>query len=154
MKPFLAMAFVPDENFFMSSFIEYDLPAGRNGAEVNLDGMGLQQVGRFRDASHLLWDVSAGYWSESADDSMIRRWAPVVEFHFDKGFSDGSQVRGNSYRLFDISQDRSVANVLAGVTFDLNEGRYFSFGYGTGVGGSNSSDGEFRATLNWPFDFK
>jgi hypothetical protein len=155
MKPFLAMAFVPDQHFFMQSFIEYDLPAGRNGAEVNLDGMGLQQVGRFRDASHLLWDVSAGYWSEADDESMIRRWAPVMEFHFDKGFSDGSQVRGNSYRLFDISQDREAANILAGVTLDLHEGRYFSFGYGTGVGGnSSSSDGEFRATLNWPFDFK
>ncbi len=155
MKPFLAMAFVPDEHFFMQSFIEYDLPAGRNEAEVNLSGMGLQQVGRIRDASHLLWDVSAGYWSDSDDESMIRRWAPVMEFHFDKGFSDGSVVRGNSYRLFDISQDRTVANILAGVTFDLHEGRYFSFGYGTGVGGnSSSSDGEFRATLNWPFDFK
>ena len=155
MKPFLAMAFVPDEHFFMQSFIEYDLPAGRNAAEVNLDGMGLQQVGRFRDASHLLWDVSAGYWSDTDDESLIRRWAPVMEFHFDKGFSDGSQVRGNSYRLFDISMDRDVANVLAGVTLDLHEGRYFSFGFGTGVGGnSSSSDGEFRATLNWPFDFK
>lgn len=155
MKPFLAMAFVPDEHFFMQSFIEYDLPAGRNEAEVNLDGMGLQQVGRFRDASHLLWDVSAGYWSETDDESLIRRWAPVMEFHFDKGFSDGSLVRGNSYRLFDISMDRDMANVLAGVTFDLHEGRYFSFGFGTGVGGnSSSSDGEFRATLNWPFDFK
>lgn len=155
MKPFLAMALVPDEHFFMQSFIEYDLPAGRNGAELNLDGMGLQQVGRIRDASHLLWDVSAGYWSDTDDESMIRRWAPVMEFHFDKGFSDGSQVRGNSYRLFDISQDRDVANILAGVTFDLHEGKYFSFGYGTGVGGnSSSSDGEFRATLNWPFDFK
>jgi hypothetical protein len=155
MKPFLAMAFVPDEHFFMQSFIEYDLPAGRNEAEVNLDGMGLQQVGRIRDASHLLWDVSAGYWSETDDESMIRRWAPVMEFHFDKGFSDGSEVRGNSYRLFDISTDRDVANVLAGVTFDLHEGKYFSFGFGTGVGGNSSaSDGEFRATLNWPFDFK
>lgn len=155
MKPFLAMAFVPDEHFFMQSFIEYDLPAGRNEAEVNLDGMGLQQVGRFRDASHLLWDVSAGYWSDTDDESLIRRWAPVMEFHFDKGFSDGSLVRGNSYRLFDISMDRNVANVLAGVTFDLHEGKYFSFGFGTGVGGnSSSSDGEFRATLNWPFDFK
>jgi hypothetical protein len=155
MKPFLAMAHVPDEHFFMQSFIEYDVPAGRNGAEVNLDGMGLQQVGRFRDSSHLLWDVSAGYWSDTDDESMIRRWAPVMEFHFDKGFSDGSQVRANSYRLFDISQDREVANILAGVTFDLHEGKYFSFGYGTGVGGnSSSSDGEFRATLNWPFDFK
>ena len=154
-KPFLAMAFVPDEHFFMQSFIEYDLPAGRNEAEVNLDGRGLQQVGRFRDASHLLWDVSAGYWSEIDDESMIRRWAPVMEFHFDKGFSDGSQVRGTSYRLFDISMDREVANVLAGVTFDLHEGKYFSFGFGTGVdGNSSSSDGEFRATLNWPFDFK
>jgi len=155
MKPFLAMAFVPDEHFFMQSFIEYDLPAGRNEAEVNLDGMGLQQVGRIRDASHLLWDVSAGYWSDTDDESMIRRWAPVMEFHFDKGFSDGSQVRGTSYRLFDISMDREVANVLAGVTLDLHEGKYFSFGFGTGVGGnSSSSDGEFRATLNWPFDFK
>lgn len=155
MKPFIAMALVPDEHFFMQSFIEYDLPAGRNEAEVNLSGMGLQQVGRIRDASHLLWDVSAGYWSDTDDESMIRRWAPVMEFHFDKGFSDGSIVRGNSYRLFDISQDREVANVLAGVTFDLHEGKYFSFGYGTGVGGnSSSSDGEFRATLNWPFDFK
>ena len=155
MKPFLAMAFVPDEHFFMQSFIEYDLPAGRNGAELNLNGNGLQQVGRIRDASHLLWDVSAGYWSDTDDESMIRRWAPVMEFHFDKGFSDGSQVRGNNYRLFDISQDRDVANILAGVTFDLHEGKYLSFGYGTGVGGnSSSSDGEFRATLNWPFDFK
>lgn len=155
MKPFLAMALVPDDHFFMQSFIEYDLPAGRNEAEVNLDGMGLQQVGRIRDASHLLWDVSAGYWSDTDDESMIRRWAPVMEFHFDKGFSDGSVVRGNSYRLFDISQDREVANILAGVTLDLHDGKYFSFGYGTGVGGnSSSSDGEFRATLNWPFDFK
>jgi len=155
MKPFLAMAFVPDEHFFMQSFIEYDLPAGRNEAELNLNGNGLQQVGRIRDASHLLWDVSAGYWSDTDDESMIRRWAPVMEFHFDKGFSDGSQVRGNNYRLFDISQDRDVANILAGVTFDLHEGKYLSFGYGTGVGGnSSSSDGEFRATLNWPFDFK
>lgn len=155
MKPFLAMALVPDEHFFMQSFIEYDLPAGRNEAELNLDGMGLQQIGRIRDASHLLWDVSAGYWSDTDDESMIRRWAPVMEFHFDKGFSDGSVVRGNSYRLFDISQDREVANILAGVTFDLHEGKYFSFGYGTGIGGnSSSSDGEFRATLNWPFDFK
>ncbi len=155
MKPFLAMAFVPDEHFFMQSFIEYDLPAGRNEAEVNLDGMGLQQVGRIRDASHLLWDVSAGYWSATDDESLLRRWAPVMEFHFDKGFSDGSQVRGNSYRLFDISENREVANILAGVTFDLHDGRYFSFGFGTGVGGnSSSSDGEFRATLNWPFDFK
>jgi hypothetical protein len=155
MKPFLAMAFVPDDRFFMSSFLEYDLPAGRNEAQVNLDGMGLQPVGRFRDASHILWDISAGYWSEAAEDSVVRRWAPVVEFHFDKGFSDGSQVRGNSFRLFDISQDRSGANLLAGVTLDLNEGKYFSFGYGTGVGGDgSSSDGEFRATLNWPFDFK
>lgn len=155
MKPFLAVALVPDHHFFMQSFIEYDLPAGRNEAEVNLDGMRLQQVGRFRDASHLLWDVAAGYWSDSSEDSLIRRWAPVVEFHFDKGFSDGSQVRGNSYRLFDISTGRNTANLLAGVTLDLHEGRYFSFGYGTGVGGNSaSSDGEFRATLNWPFDFK
>lgn len=155
MKPFLAMAFVPDEHFFMQSFIEYDLPAGRNEAEVNLTGAGLQQVGRVRDASHLLWDVSAGYWSDIDEESMVRRWAPVLEFHFDNGFSDGSVVRGNSYEISDISMDRNVANILAGVTFDLHDGRFFSFGFGTGVGGNaNSSDGEFRATLNWPFDFK
>lgn len=155
LKPFLALALVPDHHFFMQSFIEYDVPAGRNEAEVNLDGTRLQKVGRFRDSSHLLWDVAAGYWSDASEEGVIRRWAPVVEFHFDKGFSDGSQVRGNSFRIFDISEGRNVANLLAGVTLDLHEGRYFSFGYGTGVGGnSSSSDGEFRATLNWPFDFK
>ncbi|MDA1165513.1 MAG: hypothetical protein O3B13_20645 [Planctomycetota bacterium] len=78
-----------------------------------------------------------------------------MELHADQGFNDGTQTRGNSYRLFDISANRSVLNVLAGVTLDLRNGKYFSFGYGTGIGGSrNASDGEFRAMLNWPFDFK
>ena len=78
-----------------------------------------------------------------------------MEFPLATSFSDRPLVRGNSFWLFDISQDSSVANLLAGVTLDLNEGKYFSFGYGTGVGGDgSSSDGEFRATLNWPFDFK
>lgn len=155
LKPFLAVAIAPDDHWFLSSFLEYDFPAGRGNALVNLDGGGLESVGRFRDASHVLWDISVGHWSEEAHDSLVRRWAPVVELHFDKGFSDGSEVRGNSYRLFDISEDRSVVNLLAGVTMDLHSGRYFSFGFLTGVGGDGSeSDGEFRATLNWPFDFK
>ena len=54
LKPFLAMAFVPDQHFFMSAFAEYDVPIDGNQAEVNVDGTGLRGVGRFRDTSHIL----------------------------------------------------------------------------------------------------
>ena len=187
-KPFLAAIYVPDHHWFFQGFIEYDIAGGTNTAAINLDGLsllnrdggraGLQKVGRYRDASHLLVDVQAGYWfGEVHDDHghddhggghghghghddredewswMPRRWAPIVEFHFDQGMSDASVLRGNSFRITDISQDRELLNVLVGGIFDMGHDKTVSVAYVDGVGGDGSAgDGELRVVLNWPFD--
>lgn len=185
-KPFLAAIYVPDHHWFFQGFLEYDIAGGTNTAALNLDGLALlnrdggrvqlQNVGRYRDASHILIDVQAGYWfGEVHDDHghddhggghgyghddheeewswMPKRWAPVVEFHFDQGMSDASVLRGNSYRITDISQDRELLNVLVGGIFDMGHDKTLSVAYVDGVGGDGSAgDGELRVVLNWPFD--
>ena len=84
---------------------------------------------------------------------MPRRWAPIVEFHFDQGMSDASVLRGNSFRITDISQDRELLNVLVGGIFDMGHDKTVSVAYVDGVGGDGSAgDGELRVVLNWPFD--
>lgn len=156
LKPFLGFAYVPDEHFFMQGFFEYDTPAGTNQVMLNLDGGGLQTVGRLRDSSHLLFDVSAGYWIDApGDNRFVRRWAPTLEMHFDRGMGDTSVLTGNSYRLLDISDSRELLNLIVGATIDLDNNRYLSLGYVTGIGGDGSdSDGELRVALNFPFDAK
>lgn len=156
LKPFLAFAYVPDGRFFTSGFVEYDTPAGSNQVMLNLDGRGLRNVGNLRDASHLLVDLAAGYWIGSPDDhGLVRRWAPTMQLHYDRGLGDTSVVKGPSYRLLDISDNRELLNLLVGATLDLDRNRYLSFGYVTGIGGDGSaSEGEFRAMLNLPFNAK
>lgn len=183
-KPFVAAIYVPDHHWFFQGFFEYDIAGGTNTAALNLDGLGglnldgqrpgLQKVGRYRDASHILFDVQAGYWfGEVHDDHghddhggghghddheeelslMPERWAPIVEFHFDRGMSDASVLRGSSYRITDISQDREVLNVLVGGIFDMGDDKTISVAYVDGIGGDGSGgDGEFRFVLNWPFN--
>jgi hypothetical protein len=159
LKPFVAFAYVPDERLFMSGFFEYDTPAGTNRVMLNLDGKGLRTAGRLRDSSHILIDMSAGYWIDSSR-SYIQRWAPTMELHFDHGMGDTSVISdratgGATYRIRDISDDRQLLNFLVGATLDLDNDRYLSFGYVTGIGGDGSdSDGELRVVLNWPFNAK
>jgi hypothetical protein len=159
LKPFVAFAYVPDDRLFLSSFFEFDTPAGTNQVMLNLDGQGLKTQGRLRDASHLLIDMSAGYWIDSSC-GYIRRWAPTMELHFDRGMGDTSTLSdtttgGATFRLRDISDDRELLNLLVGATLDLENNRYLSFGYITGIGGDGSdSDGELRVVLNWPFNAK
>jgi hypothetical protein len=175
-KPFIAGIWVPDHHWFFQGFFEYDIAGGTNNALLNLTGQGLQKVGRYRDASHLLFDLQAGYWfGESHDDHgghgdhgghddhgdheeewswiVPERWAPIVELHFDRGMSDASVLRGPSYRITDISSDREAVNMLFGSIFDMGHDKTVSVAYVTGVGGDgSSSDGEFRMVLNWPFN--
>jgi hypothetical protein len=156
LKPFLGFAFVPDDHWFATAFIEYDMAGGTNRVRLNLDGSGLQSVGRLRDSTHVLADLSVGYWfhPEGSFD-FIHKIAPVMELHFDRGLGDSTTVRGNSYRIIDISDDREFLNLVVGATVDLHEHRYVSMGYVTGIGGDGSqSDGEFRLSLNFPFTFK
>lgn len=181
-KPFLAAIWVPDHHWFFQGFFEYDIAGGTNRAMLNLDGLallnqdqgrpGLQNVGRYRDASHLLFDLQVGHWfGEVHDDhghddhghgyddhedewSLIpKRWAPIVEVHYDQGMSDASVLRGNSYRITDISQDRELLNLLVGGIFDMGHDRTLSVAYVDGVGGDGSAgDGELRFVINWAFN--
>lgn len=155
-KPFLAAAIVPDDHWFATMFIEYDMAGGTNRVRLNLDGSGLQSVGRLRDSTHLLMDMSVGYWFHPHGSwDFIHKVAPIMELHFDRGLGDSTTVRGNSYRIIDISDNREFLNIVVGATFDLHEHRYVSMGYVTGVGGDGSqSDGEFRLSVNFPFTFK
>ncbi|MBC8289252.1 MAG: hypothetical protein H8E37_02945 [Planctomycetes bacterium] len=155
-KPFLAAAIVPDEHWFATMFVEYDMAGGTNRVRLNLDGSGLQSVGRLRDSTHVLVDMSVGYWFHPHGSwEFIHKVAPIMELHFDRGLGDSTTVRGNSYRIIDISDDREFLNIVVGATLDLHEHRYVSMGYVTGLGGDGSqSDGEFRLSLNLPFTFK
>ena len=68
-KPFIAGILGPDDHWFFQGFFEYDVAGGTNNALLNLTGQGLRKVGRYRDSSHLLFDLQAGYWfGESHDD--------------------------------------------------------------------------------------
>lgn len=174
-KPFIAGIWVPDHHWFFQGFLEYDIAGGTNRASLNLDGYGLQKVGRYRDASHLMFDVQAGYWfgeahSEHGHDDhgghghgyddheeelswIPERWAPIVELNFDRGMSDASVLRGPAYRITDISSDRELLNMLVGGIFDMGDDKTVSVAYVTGIGGDGSGgDGEFRMVLNWPFN--
>lgn len=154
LKPFLAGALIPDEHWFVSGFLEWDLPAGTDPVFLNPDGGGLRKVGNLRDSSHLFFDLQAGYWMNGPESGWFHRWAPLVELHADYGLGDSSTVTGTNYRIIDISDNRKAINMLFGAILDFEHGRSLTLGAGTGVGGDGSqSDGEFRAVLNWPFVF-
>ncbi len=53
LMPFLASLYMPNENWFVQSFVQYDVAASGNRVAANANGTGLQTAGKLNDRGTL-----------------------------------------------------------------------------------------------------
>lgn len=153
--PYLTAAWSEeDRGWFAQSFLQLDYDA--NGNPILIDnGTELSDVGDFKDATYLNWDIAGGYWLiKDRCGATISGIAPTMEIHYNTALDTPDGVRSDSGFQFGVNRGQvEVVNLLLGVTLELASRHSLAIGYGTPVGGGNDEqfDSQLRILLNCNF---
>lgn len=147
--PFIAALWTPTNNFFLQSFVQFDVDL--NGNQVYIAGTG--DAGRLQDNDYIFWDMTAGYWVYQNPCGNIRGIAPVVELHYNRSLNSGDRVVDAGGDGVGFGDDTvSILNAVLGVNVFLHDNLALQAGYGFPLGGADDQfDGELRLSLNWLF---
>lgn len=152
--PYLAFLYVPQySNCFLQSFLTFDYDT--NGAPVyaNVNGTGLEHIGRWNDQHLATLSVSGGAWvyENAYRNSPLSRVALTGEVHYTETLNDADSVVSSGFIVGDPTYNLSLVNATFGthiVSYDTT----FTFGYTVPLTSSDRVfDGEFRFMLNRPF---
>ncbi len=147
LMPYLAGLYMPNDNWFMQSFVQYDVAASGNRVSMNVNGAGLQNVGRLNDRGALSLDTGLGCWLyRSEEASGLTGVIPMLELHHNFALGDSDQVTAGRFLVGDFSSSSAQTNLTAGTSLELAQRANLSVGYSTPLGGAaaQSYDGALQ----------
>ncbi len=159
LAPFLGFLWTPNDRFFMQGFYQVNVEAGGCPVYVNLDGLGLQDVGTLRDTTYQYIDLGVGSWlyrqgTREAGRERFNRLtgcAWTVEMHGSDSFAPTSPVAAGNWRIGDSNSFDSW-NLTVGAHLEFRDRSVLTLAYVDPVWGRDRQfNGEFRLMFNYFF---
>ncbi len=154
LAPFLGFLWTPNERFFVQGFYQVDVEAGGCPVLVNLDGLGLQNIGTLHDTTYQYIDLGFGSWIYRGEGKYGRLtgWVWTAELHGNDSFSPTSPVAADNWQIGDSNSFDSW-DMTVGTHFEFKDRAVLTLAYVDPLGGGNSRqfNGEFRLMFNYYF---
>ena len=139
LMPYLAGLYMPNENWFVQSFVQYDVAANGNRVAMNANGTGLQNVGKLNDRSALALDTGLGCWLYRSDDTRgLTGVLPMLELHHNFAIGDLDQVAAGRFLVGDFTSSSNQTTLTAGTSLEFSQRANVSVGYSTPLGSAAS----------------
>lgn len=149
--PFLAGIYMPNQDWFVQTFLQCDVAANGNRVSMNQSGAGLETVGILTDRSNLYFDTGVGYWLYRTNAVQgLTGVIPMLELHHSTALGNSDQVNAGRFIVGDFTGAYSQTSVTAGTTFEFAQRANLTCGYSTplGNGSDNSYSGAFQLFLS------
>jgi hypothetical protein len=151
LQPFLGLLWTPSDRFFAQGFVEVDVDIDGNPVWADLQGQGLQRLGRLSDATLMIADLGLGYWIyRGGESSKVSGIAPVAELHYNRSLEDQNVLRQGSFVIGNSNQDIDVLNTTIGLNLEFFNFALVTAGYTAPLSSEEDRqfDGEFRLMCN------
>lgn len=152
--PFLGFLWTPNDSFFLQGFYQVDVEAGGCPVLVNLDGMGLQNIGTLHDTTYQYVDLGLGSWLYRGQGryGRLTGWAWSAELHGSDSFSPSSPVVADNWQIGDSNSFDSW-DMTIGTHLEFKDRSVLTLAYVDPLGGGSSRqfNGEFRLMFNYYF---
>jgi hypothetical protein len=152
-QPFVGYVFTPNSRFFAQGFMQVDIDG--NGSRVSAITANRDRItlGRVQDQNLLYSDFGFGYWAVQNFDRAGRMsgFAPIVEMHYNKSVSNGSNLRANGVVVGNTLTNFENLNLTFGANIAMKSNTWATVAYVVPVGGGpidRQMNGEFRLLLN------
>jgi hypothetical protein len=154
-QPFIAALWLPEEHFFVESFVSADFDTRGNNVRGNITGGRLPSIGELRSASMLMADVAAGYWiyTNPSFRAAMQGLAVVGELQYQTTLENADSVSGNGLTITGLTQNFDTFSAVAGLhAYLFNQ---VSLSGGVGLPLSSGSDKQYDLNAifmaNWHF---
>ena len=154
-QPFVAGLWLPEEHFFVESFVSADFDPQGNNVRGNVNGGRLPSIGEYRSASVLMADLAAGYWiySNPSFRAAMQGLALVGELQYQTTLETTDAVSGNGLTLTATSDTIDMFSFTLGLHAYLFNQMSFSGGVGLPLSSSDKQEYDLNAVFlaNWHF---
>ena len=152
--PYLAMLYAPEHSdTFFHGFVTFDFDTSGNATFANVNGDGLERIGRWDDQHLISVNLSLGRWlyqSNCASDR-LQGIALSGELHYTASLNDADTVSGGGFEVGDPRSELSVLNGTVGGHVRIGQ-TTFTTGYTVPINDDEKVfDGEFRFFANRAF---
>ena len=154
LQPFVGGLFTPSERLFVHSFFQCDTETTGNSVRINPTGNGLESVGTINDGTNLFVDAGVGYWVYQSDRQRgLTGIIPTLELHQNIALGGGDVIAAGPFTVGNFSGRSSLTNIVAGVTFEMNQRSHLVASYVGPVGGGSDRafDGGVQVMFNHHF---
>jgi hypothetical protein len=155
LQPFVAALWLPQEHFFVESFVGVDFDTRGNNVRGNVLGGRLPSIGEYRSASLLMADLAAGHWiyTNPSFRAAMQGVALVGELSYQTALEDADTVSGNGITLAGNAGPDSTLSTVLGLHAYLFNQLALSGGVGLPLTSSDKKEYDLSAIFmaNWHF---
>lgn len=151
LQPFLGILWTPSDRFFAQGFAQVDVDIDGNPVWADLQGQGLERLGRLKDSTLMIADLGIGYWIyRGGGTQRVTGISPVVELHYNRSLEDQDVLRQGGFVIGNTGQDVDVLNTTIGLNLELFNYALVTAGYTAPLSDETDRqfDGEFRLMCN------
>lgn len=154
--PFVGVLFRPDDDWYLSGFIQIDVVANGNPVLGDTDLTGtLRPIGKINDPTTMFLDLAIGRFVYESPDpgSWIRQVALQVEGHYFRTLQANDVALQDEASVGLPGEGIDTLNLVFGATFMMPGQSALKLGYAVPTIGDNQVqfDNEFRAIFNYHF---
>ena len=123
LQPFVASLWIPNELFFVNTFVQLDVDANGNPVRGNINGGILPEIGVLQEPTLLSIDTSGGWWfyQNPCQSACLRGAAAIAELHYTTTVQDADVVSSNSVVVTDSTRRLDVLNVTLGLHAQIGD---------------------------------
>ncbi|HEX3315420.1 MAG TPA: transporter, partial [Gemmataceae bacterium] len=153
LSPYLGVLFTPNDRVFSQEWISFDFDTGGSALSANVDGNGLQSLGRYRNGTQMNLDAQIGYWLiNPSDQAAVTGLAPFLELHYGSAVTNASMIQAGDLQIGGGSRGDEL-NLTAGVMVQLGERLNLQVGASVPVINSDSRNFEWQVGFRLNYFF-
>jgi hypothetical protein len=155
LQPFVAALWLPEEHFFVESFVSADIDTRGNNVRGNVLGGRLPSIGEYRSASVLMADLAAGYWiyTNPSFRAAMQGLAVIGELSYQTSLESTDSVSGNGLTIAGSSASVDMLSTVLGLHAYLFNQVALSGGVGLPLTSGDKKEYDLSAIFmaNWHF---
>ena len=153
LSPYVGVLFTPNDRLFSQEWVSFDFDTGGSALSANLDGNGLQSLGRYRNGTQMNLDAQVGYWLiNQSDQGAVTGLAPFLELHYGSAVTNSSVIQAGDLQIGGGNRGDEL-NLTAGVMVQLGERLNLSVGASAPVINSDSRNFEWQVGFRLNYFF-
>ncbi len=148
--PFFGLLVTPNDDWFIQTYLQVDVPASGDPVSANLTGSGLVSTGEIYDQTQLFADAVVGRWLYRNPAGRLSGLAAVFEAHYTGGLNAPSAIQAGNFTIGNNSAEYNVLDLVVGAHAVVGNTTW-TLGYATPVTEDRGFQGELRCFVNRKF---